>query len=98
MKASGGNRSRVVLDPGAVKTILPKRSIPGMEVKKGQTMGRAFRVANGEVIPDLAVAKVLGNAAIRHSPMKMNAQVAEITKPLAFVTEMVDSRNLAIMH
>jgi hypothetical protein len=98
MKVSGGHRIRFVLDSGAVKTILPKGAIPGMEVKKGKTTGGAFRVANGEVIPNLGEAKISGHAVIGQSPMKMTAQVAAITKPLASVTEMVDSGNIVIMH
>ena len=69
-----------------------------MEVKKRKSTGGAFRVANGEVIPNLGEAKVSGSAAIGQSHMNMTAQVAEIMKPLASVTEMVDSCNIVIMH
>ena len=74
MKVSGGHRIRFVLDSSAVKTILPKGAVPGMEVRKAKSPGGAFRVGNGEVIPNLGEAKVIGNAAIRQSPMKMTAQ------------------------
>ena len=68
-----------------------------MEFKKG-TAGATFRVASGEIIPNLGEAKVSGSAVICEGPMKMTAQVAGMTKPLASVTEMVDSGNIVIMH
>ena len=98
LKVSGGHRIRFVLDSGAVNTILPKGAFPGMEVRKGKSAGGDFRVANSEVIPDVGEARVSGSAATRQSPMKMTAQLAEITKPLAPVTETVDSGRIVIMH
>ena len=69
-----------------------------MEVKKRKSTGGAFRVANRDVIANVGEAKVSGNAVTWQSPMKMTAHVAGITRPLASVTEMVDSGNIVIMH
>ena len=75
-----------------------KSSVPGREVKKGQSSGVALRAANGEAIPNLGEATVSGNAVIGQGPMKMTAQVAGITKPPASVTEMVDSGIIMVMQ
>ena len=98
MMVSGGHRIRFVLDSSAVKTILPKGAVPGLEVKKGQSSGGAFRVANAEAILNLGEEKVSRHAVTGQSPTKMTAQVAAITKPLASVTEMVDSGSIVMMH
>ena len=69
-----------------------------MEVKKGESAGGAFRVASREAISNLGDATVAESAAIGQGPMKVTAHVEEITKPLASVTQMVDSGNIVIMY
>ena len=75
LKVSRGHMLFFVLDPGASETILPKGAILGVEVKGGKSIGGAFRVAKGGVIPNLGEAKVPGNVVIGESPMKLTAQV-----------------------
>ena len=43
---------KFVLDSGAVKTIIPKNAISG--VKIGRSNGGPFRVASGDVHPNLS--------------------------------------------
>ena len=87
---------KFVLDSGAVKAVVPKDAIPNMKIDKSR--GGSFRVASGEVLPNLGSTKLKGVGTLSGSPMTIGTQVAEITKPLASVTEMVDSGNLVIMH
>ena len=95
-KIQGGHRLKFVLDSGAVKTIAPKDAIPGMKLDKSK--GGSFRVANGDVIPNLGSAKLKGNGTIGGSPLQIGTQVAEVTKPVASVDEMVASGMLVIMR
>ena len=96
-KIDGGNRIRFVLDSGAVKTIVPKNAIPGAKLKSTGA-GKSFRVANGKEIPNLGSTLIDGKVALSGNPVKFNAQVADITKPLASVDEMVESGNLVVLH
>ena len=84
-KKSGGQRLKFVLDSGAVKTIIPKDAVPGMRLDKSK--GGSFRVASGNVIPNLGSTRLDGTGTLNGSPMKISTQVAEITKPLASVDE-----------
>ena len=95
-KIPGGHRIKFVLDSGAVKTIVPKDAIPGMKVDKSK--GGSFLVASGEVLPNLGSTKIEGVGTLSGSPMKIGTQVAEITKPLASVDEMVTNGMMVIMH
>jgi hypothetical protein len=95
-KIYGGHRLKFVLDSGAVKTIVPKDAIPGLTVDKSK--GGSFRVASGEVLPNLGSTKIKGVGALSGSPMTIGTQVAEITKPLASVDEMVTNGMMVIMH
>ena len=95
-KIQGGHRLKFVLDSGAVKTIVPKDAIPGMKLDRSK--GGSFRVANGDVIPNLGSTKLKGSGAIGGSPLQIGTQVAEVTKPLASVDEMVASGMMVIMH
>ena len=92
----GGHRLKFVLDSGAVKTIIPKDAIPGMRIDRKE--GHSFRVANGDVIPNLGSTKLEGFGTLNGSPMKIGTQVADITKPLASVDEMVANGMMVIMH
>ena len=95
-KIQGGHRLKFVLDSGAVKTIVPKDAIPGMKLDKSK--GGSFRVASGEVLPNLGPTKLEGVGTLNGSPVKIGTQVADITKPLASVDEMVTSGMMVIMH
>ena len=96
-KIDGGNRIRFVLDSGAVKTIVPKNAIPGAKLKSTGA-GKSFRVANGKEIPNLGSTVVDGKVARNGNPVKFTAQVADVTKPLASVDEMVEAGNLVVLH
>jgi len=95
-KITGGHRLKFVLDSGAVKTILPKDALPGMKIDRSK--GGSFRVASGDVIPNIGSTKLIGTGALNGNPTKIITQVADITKPLASVDEMVNSGMLVIMH
>ena len=95
-KINGGHRLKFVLDSGAVKTIVPKDAIPGMKVDKSK--GGSFRVASGEVLPNLGSTKIKGVGTLSGSPVTIGTQVAEITKPLASVDEMIANGMMVIMH
>ena len=88
---------KFVLDSGAVRTIVPPDAIPGMKVNKSSG-GGAFRVASGQVIPNLGTVKIEGQGAINQHRMRMKSQVAEVTKPLAAANEMVESGNMIVLH
>ena len=96
-KIVGGNRIQFVLDSGAVKTIIPKNAIPGAKLKSTGG-GKSFRVANGKVIPNLGSTVVGGKIARNGNQVKFTAQVADVTKPLASVDEMVGAGNLVVLH
>ena len=87
---------KFVLDSGAVKTIVPKDALPNMKIDKSK--GGSFRVASGEVLPNLGSTKLKGVGTLSGSPMTIGTQVAEITKPLASVDEMVTNGMMVIMH
>ena len=73
-KIQGGHRLKFVLDSGAVKTIVPKDAIPGMKLDKSK--GGSFRVANGDVIPNLGFTKLKGTGTLGGSPLQIGTQVA----------------------
>jgi hypothetical protein len=67
-------------------------------MKVDKSKGGSFRVASGEVLPNLGSAKLEGVGTLSGSPMRIGTQVAEITKPLASVDEMVANGMMVIMH
>jgi hypothetical protein len=85
------------MDSGAVKTIVPLGAIPGMVVKQTRNTGKTFRVANGQEIPNQGETKIEGQS-VESQAMRITAQVAAITKPLAAANEMVDADNLIVLH
>ena len=87
---------KFVLDSGIARTIVPKVATPGMELRKSN--GGSFRAEIGEVIPNLACSTLEGTDTLNRSPSKMCAQVAEITRLLAAVDEMVESEMMVIMQ
>ena len=92
----GGHRLKFVMDSGAAKTIIPKDAVPGMKLDKSK--GGFFRVASGNVIPNLGSTRLDGTGTLNGSPMKISTQVAEFTKPLASVNEVARSGVMVIMH
>ena len=67
-----------------------------MPIKKGRRHAGGFRVANGETIPNLGEAELEG---LRdNGNVKMTAQVALVTKPLASRFGMTETGNIVIPH
>ena len=96
-KIQGGYKLTMVMDSGAIKTIMPPEAIPGMVIKRTRNTGKTFRVANGQEIPNEGEAKIIGKS-INGQAMEITAQVAAITKPPAAANEMVDAGNWVILH
>ena len=86
-----------MLDSGAGKTIGPTNLVPGMKLYKTKLSGSTFRAANGNTIPNLGEVKLEGKAS-NGNPIKIKTQIADVTKPLAATSEMVDAGNLVVIH
>ena len=78
------------MDSGAAATVVP----PGTSIAKVGPVTRDncknFRVANGSRIPNLGEQLITGKTSSGRD-IKFRAQVADVTKPLASVHEMVES-------
>ena len=96
-RIQNGNKITFVMDSGAIKTIVTPDAIPGMKVKKTKNTGKTFRVANGAQIPNLGETIIHGQSE-NDTKMKITAQVAAITKPLASANELVDADNIILLH
>ena len=55
-------------------------------------------MANGEIIPNQGQVRIEGRGTLNDNPMRMNSQVASVTKPLAAANEMVEAGNLVVLH
>ena len=75
---------------------MPTDAVPSMKFDKSK--GVSFRVANGGAIPNLGSTKLKGNVTLGRSPLQIGTLVAEVTKPLALVDEMVAGGIMVIMH
>jgi len=89
--SSNGRRIvEVTMDSGAAATVVPR----GTSIAKLGPVTREncknFRVANGSRIPNLGEQFITGKTA-NGRDIKFRAQVADVTKPLASVHEMVES-------
>ena len=89
-KLEKGRKIKMIMDSGAVKTIVPQATIPGMVVKETEHTGKYFRAANGGNIPNKGETRIKGKS-INGGKMNITAQVAEVTKPLAAANEVVDA-------
>ena len=58
----------------------------------------SIRVALGDVLPNLGSIKLKGVGTLSGSPVEIGPQVAAITKPFAFMDEMVSSVMTVSMH
>ena len=72
-------------------------SLQGMKVRKTPNVGKNVRAANGAYIPNQGETTITGKDAGGHR-LKVVAQVADVTKNLASVMEMVDRGNWVIFH
>ena len=96
-KIVGGHKITFVLDSGAARTIAPRNMIPNVNPYKTKNTGKMFRVANGEQIPNEGELDLKGRAS-NGEKLRIKSQVANITRPLAATSEMVDAGNLVIMN
>ena len=94
-KTENGQKMEFILDSGSVRTIIPPEGAKGQEIKKGRN-GGGFRVANGEMIPNLGEVRLEGVGS--NGNVRMTAQVAAVTKPLASAFEMIENGNIVILH
>ena len=87
----------MVMDSGAIKTIVPNNTVPNMTIKETKDTGRNFRAANGGLIPNEGETTIKGKSELGNK-IKMKAQVAAVTKPLASASEVVDANDWIILH
>ena len=73
------------------------KAFKGMKVKKSENVGKNFRTANGAHIPNQGETTIEGRDATG-AKLKVVAQVADVTKNLASVMEMVDRGGWVIFH
>ena len=85
-----------MVDSGAIKTVIPPNTAPGMQIKKTKNIGRMFWCAGGNEIPNQGETTVQGTGE-NGGALKVVAQVAESTKPLASANEIVDAGNVVVM-
>jgi hypothetical protein len=87
----------MIVDSGCRRTIVKPGAFKGMKVKKTDNVGKNFRTANGAHIPNQGETTIEGRDATG-AKLKVVAQVADVTKNLASVMEMVDRGNWVIFH
>ena len=87
----------MIADSGCRRTIVKPRAFKGMKVRKTDNVGKNFRTANGAHIPSQGETTIAGRDA-SGAKLKVVAQVADVTKNLASVMEMVDRGNWVIFH
>ena len=85
-----------MLDSGSVRTTISSEVAEGMNVKKSKGYAGGFRVANGEMMPNMGEVKLEGIGDT--GDVKMTAQVEAVTKPLASVFETFQGGNMVILH
>ena len=90
-------RIEFCFDSGTVKTSLRPKDLDKKNLVATKDTGRNFRAANGGFIPDLGAVELNGKS-VNKSNMKVVAQVAEDTKPLATAVEMVQANNIVVLN
>ena len=89
---TGEETIEMVVDSGCRRTIVKPKAFKNMKVKKTEHAEKNFRAANGAHIPNQGETIIEGRDA-SGGKLKVVAQVADGTKNLASVMEMVDRRN-----
>ncbi len=89
-KTADGYKLKMAMDSGAVRTIVPQNAIPEMKVKKTKLTGRNFQTASGHLVPNQGEAEIKGWT-LKGGKINVTAQVADITRPLAAASEVVDA-------
>ena len=87
----------MIVDSGCRRTIVKPKAFKGMKVKRTENVGNNFRTANGAHIPNQGEAIIEGQDTTV-GKLKVVAQVADVTKNLASVMEMVDRGNWVIFN
>ena len=87
----------MIVDSGCRRTIVRPKAFKGMKVKKTDNVGKNFRAANGAHIPNQGETIIAGKDK-GGNILKIVAQVADVTKNLASVMEMVDRGNWVMFH
>ena len=80
------------VDSGAVNTVGPDEIAPKIPTEEGEAKRRGvkYRVANGTIIPNEGEKKLRGYGE-DYTGMGLNVQIADVTKPLLSVREMVQA-------
>ena len=94
---SGSEKIEMIVDSGCRRTIVRPKAFKGMKVKKSENVGKNFRTANGAHIPNQGETIIEGKDSAG-GKLKVVAQVADVTKNLASVMEMVDRGNWVIFN
>ena len=94
---SSGEKIEMIVDSGCRRTIVRPKAFRGMKVRKSENVGKNFRTANGAHIPNQGETIIEGKDSAGGN-LKVVAQVADVTKNLASVMEMVDRGNWVIFH
>ena len=86
--------AKVCPDSGAVKFVGPKTMCKHIEVKEsaGSKKGVKYRAANGGLLPNLGQ-KVITSEDSNGNRLESTWQIADVTKPLAGIREMVKANN-----
>ena len=85
------------MDSGAMETVIPPSEAKSIKTRKDDGMNKVqYRVANGEVIPNLG-AKRMTSKSEEGFLGKMYAQVTAVTKPLASIGKICDAGNQVMM-
>jgi hypothetical protein len=87
----------MIVDSGCRRTIVRPKAFKGMQVKRTINVGKNFKAANGAHIPNQGETTITGKDK-GGNKLRIIAQVADVTKNLASVMEMVDRGNWVIFH
>ena len=88
---------RLYMDSGAMETVIPPSEAKSIKTRKDDGMSKVqYRVANGEVIPNLGVKRMTWKSEEGFLG-KMDAQVTAVTKPLASIGKICDAGNQVMM-
>jgi len=93
----GGYKIKMVRDSGACRTVVPPETVPGMIIKENSDTGRNFRAANGKLFPNYGQTELEGKS-VGGGRLNINAQVADVTKPLSTRGEIVDGGSWVIRN
>ena len=82
---------------GAARTTSPQGVVPGLGPYRTKSTGRIFRVANGKRIGNQGEVD-LKEATTNNINITVKTQIADVTRPSASTTGMVDAGNVVVLH